>query len=565
MEKISFILVLTFLFISNTFSTINWTSLPNLTEKKKGSTSVSYEDEIFVFGGFNSSNGFLNTVEHYNLTTSTAWVTLSVLPTPRANLSSVICDTNVYVIGGGNDPGSPGAALDVVQVFDVINKTWDTFPSLNTSRSYHCSEVVGDTIYVFGGGNSTDAFLDSIEKITIGDPSWTTISTTLPSGWKQMASCELSGKIYIVGGQNSGATGDLLIFDPADESITELTSSTTPRFLAGLISTPFRLFFVGGDNAGPLTTVEMYKTPVDTWVTETDLPSSRSDFSITYSSGFGIIITGGFSGVQILDTVLIGELVQPPLKVNSISGKVINSYTKLPVEGVTVSITDQALQETTDSDGNFLFSNLDWGAIEIICDKDGYIQNNYNFDSEPDKDYNIEIELTNDSDRIISINGIVYDELTGLPLPGVKVTLSPDDEIITTDNSGNFLFSDIIWGDKKLTFKKSGFIRQSKSFLGEPNETYSFEIYLKHQTTTEPLIFPNPFNPLRGDLNLIFQNLKYIEVYTISGEKVFEKETNSFSWNGRLQNGDIVSSGIYIFRIVNTNDEVFIRKVVVLK
>ena len=148
MKKILIIFFLfVFILIVQVFSVINWSGLPNLTEKKRGATSQTVNDDVYVVGGFNISNGFRPTVEYYNLITSTEWIVISNLPTPRAYLTSVMHDTAIIAIGGGNDPGSPAAALVTVELYDYTGGHWENFPDMNTPRSYHCSEIIGDTIY----------------------------------------------------------------------------------------------------------------------------------------------------------------------------------------------------------------------------------------------------------------------------------------------------------------------------------------------------------------------------------------------------------------------------------
>jgi len=86
-------------------------------------------------------------------------------------------------------------------------------------------------------------------------------------------------------------------------------------------------------------------------------------------------------------------------------------------------------------------------------------------------------------------------------------------------------------------------------------------------------IYPNPvqFGTYGGvSKTLKFQNVplgSVIEIYTVTGEKVREiKETSDIrvSWDGTKDNGDLVTNGLYIYRIQTAGGESF-GKIAVLR
>lgn len=79
-------------------------------------------------------------------------------------------------------------------------------------------------------------------------------------------------------------------------------------------------------------------------------------------------------------------------------------------------------------------------------------------------------------------------------------------------------------------------------------------------------IYPNPvqFGTFGGiTKSLKFQNVPLgstIEIYTVSGEKIQEIKgvaSNQVLWNGERDNGDLVTSGLYIYRIQTPGGEKF--------
>jgi len=86
------------------------------------------------------------------------------------------------------------------------------------------------------------------------------------------------------------------------------------------------------------------------------------------------------------------------------------------------------------------------------------------------------------------------------------------------------------------------------------------------------LIYPNPvqFGQFGGtSKTLKFLNVplgSVIEIYTLTGEKIREIDvkTDVTSWDGKRENGDIVTSGLYLYRIRMVSDDAF-GKIAVLR
>ena len=90
------------------------------------------------------------------------WQWITQLPTKRWEFSTAVVDDKVYLIGGSlfeNNAGPFG--LSTVEVYDTQTNTWQRGADMPTPRTNAKAAVVNGTIYVFGGYNSKDKFLQN--------------------------------------------------------------------------------------------------------------------------------------------------------------------------------------------------------------------------------------------------------------------------------------------------------------------------------------------------------------------------------------------------------------------
>ena len=133
----------------------------------------------------------------------------------------------IYITGGLVDCTPSNSVL----TFHISDDSFcsDLIPSMNESRCNHSSTVAGGKVWVFGGSNSTQKALDTIEVLDVmakkingwwkpcGETmiTWQTIKTKAFTARLYPSVCAISpSKILICGG--SGRSGDLssvLMFD----------------------------------------------------------------------------------------------------------------------------------------------------------------------------------------------------------------------------------------------------------------------------------------------------------------------------------------------------------------
>ena len=90
------------------------------------------------------------------------WQRITQLPTKRWEFSTAVVEDKIYLIGGSlfeNHAGPFG--LSTVEIYDTQTNAWQRGADIPTPRTNAKAAVVDGTIYVFGGYNSKDKFLQN--------------------------------------------------------------------------------------------------------------------------------------------------------------------------------------------------------------------------------------------------------------------------------------------------------------------------------------------------------------------------------------------------------------------
>lgn len=124
---------------------------------------------ILVFGGFNAS-GTSRSADVWRLDVATnTWNNSAVPDLPVALTHAVAVrgnDQRIYVIGGESGGVPSGTVLSSVLVFNLIDNTWASGPTMSVARRDHAAALAsGDFIVVAGGTTLGGAALASAEKL----------------------------------------------------------------------------------------------------------------------------------------------------------------------------------------------------------------------------------------------------------------------------------------------------------------------------------------------------------------------------------------------------------------
>jgi hypothetical protein len=162
------------------------------------------EPKVVVAGGVNHPRG-LNSVEMFSLSTGT-WTLLQPMKECREGASSVVYNNQLFVIGG-YVKSMEKLSLNAVHVDQSI--PWENVPAVLPGKlAGHCSVVYNGRLVVFGGYHG--AFSDSITEISLVPPYTIKPLATMPQTRYRHGVAIFGDKIVIVGGLESGRSGSAL-------------------------------------------------------------------------------------------------------------------------------------------------------------------------------------------------------------------------------------------------------------------------------------------------------------------------------------------------------------------
>jgi N-acetylneuraminic acid mutarotase len=200
----------------------------------------------------------------------------------------------IYVFGGDIDGIKERSRIDygdsIVQVYDMASKTWSETTPMPARNLMHGSAVVGDTLYVVGGGwwNGGVNTLYAFDPVT---ETWFE-RDTLSMNHGMTSACALDGKVYCIGG--SYTENGVEMYDPSTGKWTKKASYNEARGGVATVATGGKIYLIGGatDGANSLSTVEAYDPVTDEWTTMTPMYFNRFGV-VAAAAGKWIVVMGG--------------------------------------------------------------------------------------------------------------------------------------------------------------------------------------------------------------------------------------------------------------------------------
>ena len=254
------------------------------------------------------------------------WEVITQLPTKRWEFSTAVVHDKVYIIGGSLFDNRAGPfGLSTVEIYDTQTNTWQRGADMPTPRTNAKAAVVNGTIYVFGGYNSKDNFLQNwkmAEHVEAYDPLTDTWSRKkkMPISRIYFGLGVVAGNVYLIGGTTGLGDGQeqrmdrVDIYDPATNTWVKGPKMPTRRDPGGVAVVSTRIYVIGGVGwplpqnwgAGPfLRNIEEYDSISRQWRKKKDMVELKNWFSNTVV-GDKIYLIGGYTregGLQQLATV----------------------------------------------------------------------------------------------------------------------------------------------------------------------------------------------------------------------------------------------------------------------
>ena len=96
-----------------------------------------------------------------------------------------------------------GSIESTCEFFDCALNKWTTVAPLNTAREFASAATHADTVYVFGGRDSSSRYLDDVEQYDYAANKWTVLQARLTVAripWQQSVSTDASSLLVVITG-----------------------------------------------------------------------------------------------------------------------------------------------------------------------------------------------------------------------------------------------------------------------------------------------------------------------------------------------------------------------------
>ncbi len=206
--------------------------LGSLSQPVHDTTAQILGNSLYVLGGGASTvigsvqAATFNGLGQYSMTFAVA----STLPQPRADLTSVVHDGQIYVLDGYD-----GSSMDGEILSTYNGTTFTDAGSLAVPIRYGAVVATANAIYIFGGINQSGQYVTSIQKYSFIKRT-TSIVGNLPVGLAGASAGLLNNNIYIAGGQDTtGTLASIFEFNRIDDKIGNAGTLPVPEAYSGYI------------------------------------------------------------------------------------------------------------------------------------------------------------------------------------------------------------------------------------------------------------------------------------------------------------------------------------------
>jgi hypothetical protein len=267
------------IFVSVTPTRFSWTTETPLGTAREGlAVAVGSDHNIYAFGGSGSTSD-MSSAEVYSPGTN-VWMPIAPMPTPRHYLAAASTkDGRIFVFGGIEN----NATLTTVEVYTLSTGTWSKATAMPVPRD-HMAAVLGPdgNIYLIGGENS-GGVLDTVDIYSPTMGSWSSGPHMHLARAAFGAALGSDSSIHVFGGfgpdADTGTSVEALPFSQGPLSwVTETNMPTSRAFLGAANGPDGRMYAIGGMNGTQaLNTVEAFLPQGQTWTTAANMPTARID------------------------------------------------------------------------------------------------------------------------------------------------------------------------------------------------------------------------------------------------------------------------------------------------
>jgi hypothetical protein len=582
-------------------ATDTWTAKsPMPTPRGWFSTSV-VDGKIYAIGGTiydGTTYRVFSTVDMYNPATDT-WTTKADMSIPRVSLSTSVIDGKIYAIGGAQTVVGGGSfisyspPLSVVEVYDPTADTWTRKADMPTPRCCHAASVVNEEIYLIGGGEGYSSVLQVVEKYNPVTGTWSVVVDNLTLR-NYLSASAVNGIVYAVGGfvsprstveaYDTGVGIRVTIVSPQEGSIT----GGEPIAMSGTNFPPDAIVTIGGK---PLINQEIINGTVISGITPPGTPGEYNILIDSPSIGFTTFAGKFLYPTPFPPTITAITPSQGPL----MGGQIATIEGSGFITGVSVVISDVEAKVTafTSTHVTFITPPHTEGAkfvlVRNVDRKVGFLDGGYTYiDAEfLPEDLNLDgvvnlFDLVLVASQFGQTGGTLTGDVNG------DGTVDLFDLVRVASHFGETAVGAAPPGIDGAVIQSPERVRHALAELeamGERPPGVEMAIAFLRAWLANPLVtetklfpnYPNPFNPETWiPYRLATDTDVQVRIYDISGIVVrqlgighqqagsyVDKERAAY-WNGRDENGQWVSSGLYFYQL-RAGEFTATKRMVILK
>ena len=552
------------------------------------------DGKIYAMGGFDGDRR-LSTVEAYDPVTDT-WIRKADMPTPRCCLSTSTVNGKIYAIGG-----AAGGHRSTVEAYDPATDTWTKKADMPTARSNFSTSVVNGKIYAIGGNATGPATFPTVEVYDPLEDTWTT-KTDMPTARDFLSTSAVNGYIYAIGGALFFRGPVLSVVEAYDTSvgisvqiISPQEGSVTggePIAMSGTGFSPDVIVTIDGN---PLTNLEVINGTVLSGITPPGTAGETTIQIIVPGLKYPLFAGGFLYPSPVPPTITAITPNRGPLTGGQIATIVGNGF----IPGVSVVIGDVEANVTAFTETHITFTTpphtegAKFVVVRNVDRKVGFLDGGYTYlDVEfPPEDLNLDgvVDLFDlvhvasqfglEGDHTGDVNGDGTVDLfdlvrvashfgetaVGAAPPGVDWALN---QSVSSPERVHHALAEL----EAMTEIPHGVvvaIEFLRAWLTNVNPPVTETKLLPN--------YPNPFNPetwipyqLATDADV------QVRIYDISGRAIrqliighqqagyYVSREHAVYWNGRDENGESVSSGLYFYQL-RAGDYSAVKRMVIVK
>ena len=271
--------------------------------------SVVIADFVYVGGGDAGNNRDRCTVMKFDLQRD-EW---TKLPQYSAKYFAVTSLANQLVLVGGCDLWTR-KAINQIAVF-TSGRWTNPYPPMNTARHSSTAVCVNNHIIVAGGVDDRHKPTSSVEVLDTTSRRWY-IAESLPNPRSELKSTLIGNTLYLMGGGDHTRPTKVVHKVDLNELITKAESKqVTPTLWQSIEDVPLKysaplnvggsLLAVGGWDDHPSSSIHLYQPDTRRWVKVGELPTARFNCTCSVLPSGEVIVAGGYSwdGRSIISTV----------------------------------------------------------------------------------------------------------------------------------------------------------------------------------------------------------------------------------------------------------------------